>query len=69
MFGATRLMSRAVRTRQMSAAAIESGTRSVNGVDLFYMASGRSGLPLICLPGALGEQVAQRALHWPLHIC
>ena len=49
--------------RLMSSAALDSGTCSVNGVDLFYMSSGRSGLPLICMPGALG---ACCLLHLPL---
>ena len=31
-----------------------SGKASVNGVDLFYRTNGDSGLPIVCLPGAMG---------------
>ena len=31
-----------------------SGKMAVNGVDLFYRTNGDAGLPLICMPGAMG---------------
>lgn len=31
-----------------------SGKKAVNGVDLFYRTNGDSGLPIVCLPGAMG---------------
>jgi len=31
-----------------------SGTKAVNGFDMFYMTNGSSGMPLLCMPGALG---------------
>jgi len=33
---------------------VASGTKPVNGFNMFYMTNGSSGLPLLCMPGALG---------------
>ena len=40
--------------RSMCAVPGESGKIAVNGVDLFYKKNGDSGLPLLCMPGAMG---------------
>jgi len=40
--------------RSMCAVPGESGKIAVNGVDLFYKKNGNSGMPLLCMPGAMG---------------
>ena len=41
--------------RALSSAVGESGKLSVRGVDIFYRKNGHAGLPLLCMPGAMGE--------------
>ena len=42
--------------RAMCTAAVpgESGTVAVNGVNIFYRKNGSAGLPILCMPGAMG---------------
>ena len=41
--------------RALSSAVGESGKLNVRGVDIFYRKNGNAGLPLLCMPGAMGE--------------
>ena len=47
----TRLLRRAMS----SSVPGESGTVAVNGVNIFYRKNGGSGLPILCMPGAMGK--------------
>lgn len=40
--------------QRLMSTAPESGTVNVRGVNLFYMKSGSTGTPLVCMPGAMG---------------
>tara|TARA_B110001452_G_scaffold262576_1_gene262782 strand:+ start:135 stop:338 length:204 start_codon:yes stop_codon:yes gene_type:complete len=44
----SRVLSRGVSTLA------ESGTMAVNGINIFFMRSGSSGFPVVCLPGSMG---------------
>lgn len=48
------MLRRLMASRRTLTTAASSGTVSVRGVNLFYMAQGDKGLPLVCMPGAMG---------------
>ena len=37
------------------------GKLPINGVDLYYRANGDAGLPIVCMPGAMGARPARPA--------
>jgi valacyclovir hydrolase len=43
-----------VRGQRLLSDTATSGTVAVNGVNIFYRREGTSGLPLLCMPGAMG---------------
>ncbi|KAL1511169.1 hypothetical protein AB1Y20_005985 [Prymnesium parvum] len=42
------------RMLQRRMSTVASGTRAINGFNMFYMTNGERGMPLLCMPGALG---------------